>query len=371
MGNFSGRLDESISVCSEVSTTADSVTESCQFEQVTPSAEENDKTTENLCKSDEMEKPSMQSIENDDERPASLMESEECMLEFNASDNSNQSTDLKFQESDSVKSFTGDKPMFYCSGGEASNDENVAIYSQFDDFDGGEKSENNTLDSNDGNVSIKDEEQHIDSVAAFHDITEEEIDVEGDVLLEVSVEEEPVETSEIMAFVDSGPEAVAHSDTDSVGKKDPVLEVKEEDNRPKRERPPRKAETPKPRRRPQHDYVRKRNKRTAARLSKERKAKSKRKEEEDLDFATFDYAYFSELPEDDKCWFLATKDLLVNDDTEGTFKRETYKIVFVQNCDFFLYRLNCRTRAKEVSLSLLFLEKFAFFLRFNLCAKLR
>lgn len=182
-------------------------------------------------------------------------------------------------------------------------------------------------------------------MAAFHDVE----DVDSEVVIETKMEEDP-ESIEVITVIDSGDEGGTVSDSDSVDKKEKLVEVKEDEPRPKREKATRKTceYSVRPRKsRTQQDYVRKRPKRNLAKSHKDRRSKNTQKQEE-FDYATFDFTYFSELSEEDKCLHLAMKNLIVCDDIEGTFKPDNFKLVFVYNCDSFVYRQNCLSRAKEI-----------------------
>lgn len=374
IGQFaSQKLDESMSVCSEICVESENVTETSLCQQVTVEVSECDKTVDS-DKFDDTSKMSEKEIENIEEK----METEDTLNELNVSENSNISIEAKGQDSESGKSFTGEKNVFFCNTSEASNEGSI-FFNQMACFTDAEKGENDTLDSNEGSVSMREEEQPFDdSVAAFHDITEEVTEeVTSDVIIEIN--QEP-ETIEIITVVDSGDEIDVASDTEPVDKKEEKEEdSKEEDfkeeeskeeelkeeklkeeeskeeeskeeSRPRREKAARKIPGIKPRKsRPSQEYVKRRNRRNAARAQKEKKAKNARKELEDFDYATFDYAYFSELSEEDKYEYLAMQHLVLSDDTEGKFKRENFKLLFVQYCDTFFYRLNCLAKAKEVS----------------------
>ncbi|GFR16137.1 paired amphipathic helix protein Sin3a, partial [Trichonephila clavata] len=78
-----------------------------------------------------------------------------------------------------------------------------------------------------------------------------------------------------------------------------------------------------------------------------RKQRQVKRKFEVLDDPTFDFAYFSELPENDKVLHLALKYVTIEDDEQATFKKGSYKIHFVQNQDMFVYRKDSLTRARE------------------------
>ncbi|GFT13845.1 paired amphipathic helix protein Sin3a [Trichonephila clavipes] len=98
-------------------------------------------------------------------------------------------------------------------------------------------------------------------------------------------------------------------------------------------------------------YVKRKIKRSVPRSLLSNKGKQRRQEKyksEVLDDPTFDFKYFSELPESDKISYLALKYVRIQDDEEVTFKRGSYKMYFVQNCDLFFHRKDSLTRAREV-----------------------
>lgn len=398
IGQFSKqKLDESMSVSSEICVESENITETSLSQQATLEVSQCDQTVDS-DRFDDTSKMSEKETENIEEK----METEDTLNELNVSENSNVSIEAKGQDSESVNSFTGEKNIFFCSTSEVLNEESV-FFNEMTCITDAEKGEIDTFDSNEGNVYMREEEQHFDdSVAAFHDITAEVTEeVTSDVIIEI--DQEP-ETIEIVTVEDSGDEINVVSDTESVDKnekkneetkdeksKDEESKDKEskkeeskeegskeeeskeeeskeeeskeeeskdeefkeeeskEESRPRREKAARKIPGIKPRKsRPSQEYVRRRNRRNAARAQKEKKAKSAQKEMEDFDYATFDYTYFSELSEEDKYEYLAMQHLVLSDDTEGKFKRENFKLLFVQHCDTFLYRLNCLSKAKEV-----------------------
>lgn len=344
------KLDESISVCSEVPPTSEDVAQKTQSEQETIEVIECDKTVESTSKFDDTSKTSEKSNETDGVRLETEMDTGEFVNELNVSENSNQSTGTKSLGYDSVKSFTEEKTLFYCNTSEASNESSMMLCNQLVSFTGSEKGDNDTFDSNEGSMYMKDEDQQIDSVAAFHDVSEVDTNVtEADSDIVVAVQQESSESIELVTVDDSGDDINVVSDTESVDKKEKVVEPKESESRPRREKAAKRYAGIKPRKsRSSHEYVRRRNKRNAAKAQKDKKLKHTQKEEEEFDFSTFDYEYFSKLSEEDKCLYLAMDSLLVSDDTEGKFKRENFKLVFVQNCDMHLLRLNCLLKAKEI-----------------------
>ncbi|GFS45260.1 paired amphipathic helix protein Sin3a [Trichonephila inaurata madagascariensis] len=97
-------------------------------------------------------------------------------------------------------------------------------------------------------------------------------------------------------------------------------------------------------------YVKRKIKRVP-KSSHSNKGKQRRQEKytsEVLDDPTFDFKYFSELPESDKISYLALKYVRIQDDEEVSFKNGSYKMHFVQNCDLFVHRKDSLTRAREV-----------------------
>lgn len=374
------KLDESVSICSEIiSAESESVAETSLSQQAAVEDSECDKTVDS-DKFDDTSKLSERDVESIDEKFVTAMEIEETLNELNVSENSNLSAEVKCQDFDSVSSFIVEKTMFCSNISEASNEGSI-FYSQITNFTDTEKGDN-TLDSIEANISIREDEQHIDSVAAFHDIDTEEVtndvieEVTNDIIIEINQEE--TETVEIITVEDSGDDVNAVSDAESVDKKEKIAEVKEEDQQQesmikdeeeqesmnkdeeeqqesmnkddKEDEPPRRITRRSARKnRPSPEYVRRRNRRNAAKAQREKKAKNARKELEDFDYATFDYAYFSELSEEEKYEYLAMQHLLLSDETEGKFFRESFKLKFVQYCDMILYRANCLSKAKEVS----------------------
>lgn len=366
------KLEEAISVCSEVCSNADSFMETCADSVIAESIEF-DKIQEDACRADEADdaKLFVKCDENDDEKmdTSEVAEieiqtsdiNEGVSQELNISENSEQSgLENKSEEGTSDKLHSSDKAIFYCSANEMSNEEGFILYEAIVDT---EKPDSNIHDSSDEIICTREsEDEHIDSVAAFHDITGE--DLENEIIVEVKPEVES-DTIEIITVGDSGDEVIAISDSDSIDKKaadkneslesKDDFESKECETRPKREKNIKKSEytiRSRKHRSPQ-EYVKKRTKRNTGKSHKEKKQKNSQKQEE-FDYATFDYAYFSELSEEDKGSYLAMKNLVVHDDTEGTFKRENFKLVFVQNCDTYVYRYNCLSRAKEVSIFLIY-----------------
>ncbi|XP_035221676.1 uncharacterized protein LOC118194610 [Stegodyphus dumicola] len=101
------------------------------------------------------------------------------------------------------------------------------------------------------------------------------------------------------------------------------------------------------------DYVKRRIKKNTLKSAhsnahREKKSKQITRKSEEFDDVTFDYAYFSELSDEDKCQYLAMKYVIVQDDTEGAFKKDSYKVYFVQCCDTYVYRRDCLCRAKLI-----------------------
>ncbi|GFW34881.1 paired amphipathic helix protein Sin3b [Trichonephila clavipes] len=81
--------------------------------------------------------------------------------------------------------------------------------------------------------------------------------------------------------------------------------------------------------------------------SSKRKQRQTKCKFEVLDDPTFDFAYFSELPESDKVSHLAFKYVTVENNEEVTFMKGSSKIRFVQNHGLFVHRKDSLTRAKE------------------------
>ncbi|XP_054720925.1 paired amphipathic helix protein Sin3b-like [Uloborus diversus] len=101
------------------------------------------------------------------------------------------------------------------------------------------------------------------------------------------------------------------------------------------------------------DYIRRRVKKSNLRSSyssgpKEKKRKSGPKIPKEYDDISFDFAAFSELPEEDKSFDLAMKSVYVHDDTECSFKKDSYKMLFVQKKGFYMYRNFSLSKAKEI-----------------------
>ncbi|GFT67921.1 paired amphipathic helix protein Sin3a [Nephila pilipes] len=97
-------------------------------------------------------------------------------------------------------------------------------------------------------------------------------------------------------------------------------------------------------------YVKRKMKRGILRSLHSSKGKRRRQAKykfEVLDDPTFDFTFFSELSEGEKGSYLAMKYVTVEDDVEGAFKKGSYKIYFVQNCDLFVHRKGSLTRAQE------------------------
>ncbi|GFY80110.1 paired amphipathic helix protein Sin3a [Trichonephila inaurata madagascariensis] len=81
--------------------------------------------------------------------------------------------------------------------------------------------------------------------------------------------------------------------------------------------------------------------------SSKRKQRQTKRKFEVLDDPTFDFAYFSELPESDKVSHLAFKYVTVEDNEEVTFTKGSNKIRFVQNHGLFAHHKDSLTRAQE------------------------
>ncbi|XP_055952597.1 paired amphipathic helix protein Sin3b-like isoform X1 [Argiope bruennichi] len=93
-------------------------------------------------------------------------------------------------------------------------------------------------------------------------------------------------------------------------------------------------------------YMKRRIKRSLQSSKRKRRKHHKRKCEY-IEDPTFDFAYFTELQEDEKVSYLALKYVTIEDDVEGAFKKGSYKIYFVQNCDLYVYRKDSLSKARE------------------------
>ncbi|CAL1297521.1 unnamed protein product [Larinioides sclopetarius] len=97
-------------------------------------------------------------------------------------------------------------------------------------------------------------------------------------------------------------------------------------------------------------YMKRRIKRGLAKSlqpGKGKRRKQSRPKCEYFEDPTFDFTYFSELPDNEKASYLALKYVTIEDDVEGAFKRGSYKIYFVQNCDLYVYRKDSLSKARE------------------------
>ncbi|GFR11870.1 paired amphipathic helix protein Sin3a [Trichonephila clavata] len=119
----------------------------------------------------------------------------------------------------------------------------------------------------------------------------------------------------------------------------------------KRKTSPKCGYSTKRRKRTNRSYVKRKMKRSIPRNLHSNKEKQRRQEKykfEALDDPTFDFKYFSELPESDKVSYLALKYVRIQDDEEVAFKTGSFKMHFVQNCELFVHRKDSLTRAREV-----------------------
>ncbi|GFY56680.1 paired amphipathic helix protein Sin3a, partial [Trichonephila inaurata madagascariensis] len=95
-------------------------------------------------------------------------------------------------------------------------------------------------------------------------------------------------------------------------------------------------------------YVKRKMKRGSPRSMQGNQRRQEKYKFEALDDPTFDFKYFSELPESDKVSYLALKDVRIQDDEEVSFKTGSYKMHFVQNRELFVHRKDSLCRAREV-----------------------
>ncbi|GFW02174.1 paired amphipathic helix protein Sin3a [Trichonephila clavipes] len=102
------------------------------------------------------------------------------------------------------------------------------------------------------------------------------------------------------------------------------------------------------RKRTNRSYVKRKMKRGSPRSMLGNQRRQEKYKFEALDDPTFDFKYFSELPEIDKVSYLALKDVIIQDDEEVSFKIGSYKMHFVQNRELFLHRKDSLTRAQEI-----------------------
>ncbi|GBM92917.1 Paired amphipathic helix protein Sin3a [Araneus ventricosus] len=149
-------------------------------------------------------------------------------------------------------------------------------------------------------------------------------------------------------------EVVVVSDSDSDGKAEGAKQSdKSPDKRPVKRRIIRKTRdyTIRTRKnRINQSYMKRRIKRGLAKSLQSGKGKRRKQPRPKCEYfedPTFDFTYFSELPENEKASYLALKYVTIEDDVEGAFKRGSYKIYFVQNCDLYLYRKDSLSKARE------------------------
>ncbi|GIY94793.1 paired amphipathic helix protein Sin3a [Caerostris extrusa] len=138
------------------------------------------------------------------------------------------------------------------------------------------------------------------------------------------------------------------SDSDSVGKTEELI-AKVSDEGPSKRRNTRSSKDYSVVRRKQiNQYSVKRRAKRTVQCNKGKRRRQTKPKCEYLDDPTFDFFHLSALPSDEKNEYLALKHVTIDDNEHVYFKRGGYKITFIQNHHYYMYRKNTLHRAKEI-----------------------